>query len=248
MKEKALFSTSKINYWQVAFWIEFFALFFTLLFSVFRQPSCYQLESISPRPLPTPSPVTSIKITAWKEFSDPTFNFSFHYPAEWHLAKNSSSVSVANYPDSCSHCSLAEKQRYFEFYIQDHQKTVPTNNALKYLLQEWLDFIEEEEKRCSSSNPCLPLVPGFTSEYKALASHIFVNQKASAVEVHPYFFSPASGDDRVRLVENEYLVITPSRRLYTVVLVSPGYPNPENQPDIEDNHPLMEILRSLRFH
>ena len=191
-----------------------------------------------------------LKVRFWREFSDPRYSFSLRYPQDWSLERVSpTQVRVVNYSNQCRDCLAVEKQGYYEFSIRDdgmlEDKEVGT--ALMYILKEWLKFIKEETERCVGQEVCLPTVPGFTQKYIGPASYLFVNQDISTVEVSPYYYSPADGDKSVELFENEYVILTKGKHLYTINVISPWRFDREDKSDLEEGHPLAEIIRSLSF-
>jgi len=202
---------------------------------------------------------TPTKIDSWQQFSDPSYSFSFKYPLGWNIKKHSENqISVSNYVNSCKECSVEEKNNYYEFYIKREltkEKEMTgkkkTKNALYYLLQDWINFLdfetEQYEKATKEGKDFLPTVPGFTQRFVAEAYNLFPSG-ISAVEVSPYFFSPHHTEKGIYLVENEYLLIDDNYRVYTINLISPGYSIDPKRPTIEEqNHPLVEIIKSLGF-
>ncbi|MDP2874483.1 MAG: hypothetical protein Q8N84_04300 [bacterium] len=187
----------------------------------------------------------------WRNFKDQEYNFSFRYPNNWLIKKHDekTTVSVSNYPAGCEGCSETEKQNYYEFYIQDKGILTGekrTNDASEYLLKERL-ALEKLDRECQSNStqPCLPRTPG-PQQYIGEPKDLFDHLPASAIEVSPYHLAPDYGEN-FHLVQNEYVLIDNNYRLYTIDLVSPGYPNGENKTDIKDRHPLVDIIKSLKL-
>jgi len=252
--------TTKPNFWKIGFFISLCLV--SVLILAFgatkakllsqlsqKENQIAELKSKTQKEPQEKSKFTPLKINSWQEFKDQNYFFSFKYPQDWIVQKSAenTTLSVSNYPESCKNCSQEEKKNYYEFHIQyleELQGQERTNNALEYLLKDWLAFLNQQSKE----NTLLPMVPGFTQKYVDDENPLFNDQNCSAVEVRPYYFSPDYGQKDFQLVQNEYLVIDNQSRLYTINLISPGYASPENKPDIEEKeHPLIEIIKSLKF-
>lgn len=276
--------TSHPNFWKIGFILETIILIIIILLSwqwlYYYQTQNDELLSKNKRGIsgsenpPTPSPqignsgnknYVPLKIEAWEQFSDQSFDFTFKYPKGWVIEKSekTSLVTVGNYPLSCKNCSSEERKNFYLLYIEKftgqtkQDQTIKTTDIQEYLYRDWLKYQEEEKASCQTRESCPPRIPGYTSEYlgyerKTLAGMLFRNANVTTAEIEPFPSTIAEiggAPEGYDSVINEYLVIDSKFQVYKIGLISPGYPNPENQPR-EDvaGHPIIDIVKSLRFN
>lgn len=254
----------KFNFWKIGFVIElFFIVLLVVLISALTSDNMDLKLRVStavpqisqPSSTPTSTPTVYPQIASWKTYTNPELGITFQYPSDWEIDDSYGSLLVKHMSGNCEILDPITCQ-YYGFYIEPWNlmgEQVNTEDPALYLLENLL----REEKRVGECTVrtgtfcqgeiSIPGWPAYKGRDYGLIE-IFGDSRQTlfpAVEIST--MPRASGD-------LQYLVVS-NKRFYLIELAAPGLVSSADlirasarmDGGTENNHPIIQIVRSLRF-
>lgn len=201
----------RINWWTLVFFIELILVLYFISANARWQNYANNLEQklserVTPapaRPTPIPTPEVSKSYQTADIFGG---EMTLHYPDNWQYKSEDGINYISSTPLTCSddrcdyslyHVDFSDKNTYV-LELSDYHRlpTGTSKSALYYKLKEWIAELDFEETRCKKEKPCLPTVPGYVENYKALPIFLFPDGM-SGVEINDFpFFIPENSTAR----------------------------------------------------